>query len=200
MVDKKDPEAERGKEKIYFDELEEAIVAECTKRLLESGEMQTNPLFVEEAQARDKFLGWVANYFRNTGKSEETIQLIVSETKYIPNAQESVKQVEAENDDEGKRASYAAGMFHRFLQDNKIGEMERYKERSKLYKLLDEIIEKSGGKFKDRDEIFTEFAKANFSGRYLPLARTIESALGKGSFRRLAEEFARPDTKNGTAE
>jgi hypothetical protein len=53
----------------------------------------------------------------------------------------------------------------------------------------------SGGKFKNRDEVFDEFAKANFSGNYLPLARTVEGVLGKGSFRRLAEEFSEEPEK-----
>lgn len=69
-----------------------------------------------------------------------------------------------------------------------------FDERS--YELLDKLVEGSGGKFKNRDEVFDEFAKANFSGNYLPLARMVEGIFGKGSFRRLAEEFSEKPKKD----
>jgi len=56
--------------------------------------------------------------------------------------------------------------------------------------LIDEIIEKSHGRFENRQEVFDIFARANFSGNLIPLARLIESIFGKGSFRRLGEETA----------
>jgi hypothetical protein len=77
--------------------------------------------------------------------------------------------------------------------------VERYTERKKLYELLDKLVLHSGGKFNNRDEVFDEFAKANFSGNYLPLARMVEGILGQGSFRKLAEEFGaepKKDTHN----
>jgi ribosome-associated toxin RatA of RatAB toxin-antitoxin module len=76
--------------------------------------------------------------------------------------------------------------------------LERYDERIKMYELMDNLIAKSGGRLKNRDEVFGEFAKAHFSGNYLPLARMVENTLSKGSFRELANKFSiEPEKNNG---
>ena len=116
--------------------------------------------------------------------------------KYISDPQDKVEKVLAFSDDEEKRQAYAAGMFGALYEKGEVETVERYKERKKLYKLLDKLVINSGGKFKSRDEVFDEFAKANFSGNYLPLARTVEGILGKGSFRKLAEEFSEEPKKD----
>jgi hypothetical protein len=109
---------------------------------------------------------------------------------YFDGAEDKVKAILDFSDDENKRQAYAAGMFKAMYEKGDVIMHERYNERKRLQKLLGEIVEKSNGKFKDIDEVFDEFAKANFSGNYLPLARIIEDIFGKGSFRKLAEEFS----------
>ena len=84
----------------------------------------------------------------------------------------------------------AAEMLGRLIKEKKLETVERYSERSKLYVLLDNMVEKSNGEYKNRSEIFAEFAKANFIGNYLPLARIVEKILGKGEFRKIAEEYS----------
>ncbi|MSU54813.1 MAG: hypothetical protein EXS48_03225 [Candidatus Staskawiczbacteria bacterium] len=193
MIGQKDKNQESGKGKDYFGMLEEAIVAECTKKFLD--ETSENDLFKEEQEAIAKFKEWVMAYYRSTGVSEENIKVFDEELKYISNPQKRVQEVMASSEDEKYRQAYAAGMFRRLDEGGKTEGMERYKERKMLYNLMDKIITKSDGKFKDREQIFTEFAKANFSGKYLPLARTIERILGKGSFREIAEEFSNEPRK-----
>ena len=75
---------------------------------------------------------------------------------------------------------------------------ERSEERDTFNKVLDEIITNSKGKLNNREKLFDEFARAHFSGNYLPLARVIEDALGKGAFRKIAIELG--EMKVGTSD
>lgn len=193
MIDRKDPNEEMGDEKEYFAMLEEAIVAECTKKFLD--EISKDSAFSEEAEAVKKFRDWVVAYYRSGGIPEEKAKEFERELKYISEPQDKVERVLTFSDDKEKRQAYAAGMFGALYEKGEVETVERYRERKKLYEFLDKLVENSGGKFKNRDEVFDEFAKANFSGNYLPLARTVESILGKGSFRRLAEEFSKEPKK-----
>ncbi|MDO8668735.1 MAG: hypothetical protein Q7K65_00390 [Candidatus Buchananbacteria bacterium] len=188
MYDMKNPDDKYGEEKSYFGEMEEAIVAECTRKLL--NELSKEYILKEETEAVNILTGWMTGYYRHMGIPEDQINMFEMELKYIPNAQSRVKQVIAFSDDEKKRQAYAAGMFEALYKQKRVEMVERYRERTKLYKILDKLLVDSGGMFKNREEIFNVFAKANFTGNYLPLARIIEKILGKGSFRKLAEEFS----------
>ncbi len=188
MVDRKDADAEAGEEKEYFGILEEGIVAECTRKAMDRIGKET--LFNEETKAIAKLRDWAISYFRSTGIPEEKLKLLRDELKYIPDPITHVEQILSSSDDEDKRSAYAAGIFHRLVEEKQVESLERYEERKKLYDLLDNLIKKSEGKFKDREEVFEEFAQANFSGNYLKIARIIEDILGKGSFKKLANEFA----------
>ncbi len=186
MYDKK-PKNET-EEKTYFSSLEEAIVAECTREFLEK--IQNDPLFSEEVKAVNKIKGWVMRFYRRGEREEEKIKEFEMEIKSIPNPEERVEEILNFSENEEEREDYAAGMFDALFKDRKIEMFERYTERKKFYELLDNIVSKSDGKFKNRQEIFTEFAKANFTGRYLPIARIAEETLGQGSFRKIAEDFS----------
>jgi len=194
MFDKKNPDEKVGEEKEYFSVIEEAIVAECTKKLLD--EIGGDALFSEEASAVIKFRDWVAAYYRRGWVPEEKVKEFEKELKYIADPQDKVERVIAFSDKEEERQAYAAGMFKALYEKGVVETVERYTERKKLYELLDKLVVSSNGKFKNRDEVFDEFARANFSGNYLPLARTVESILGKGSFRKLAEEFSKEPKKD----
>ena len=58
MFDRKDFNEEMGEEKRYFGELEEAIVAECTKRLW--NEIKKENIFSEEIKEIEKCKIWIA--------------------------------------------------------------------------------------------------------------------------------------------
>jgi hypothetical protein len=193
MMDRKDADAELGDEKEYFGMLEEAVVAECTKKLLE--QITKEEPFREEAEAVKKIWGWVSEYYRKAGMTEEKIQQVGEELKFIADPQKRIEEVETYSEDEGDRQAYAAGMLRRVHEKGEVESMERWHERKMMYDMLDDIVAKSNGKFKNRDEIFAEFARANFTGNYLSLAKIIENTLGRGSFRRLANEFAKKDVE-----
>lgn len=198
MFDRKDSSEESGDEKEYFGSLEEAIVAECTKKFLD--EMAKESLFREEISAIRRFRDWVVGYYRKSELSPQKVEELKNEIKYITNPIEKVEQVLAYSDKEEDRQAYAAGMFRALYEKGEAETLERYQERKKLYGLLDRIIAGSNGRFENRDEIFDEFARANFSGNYLTIARIVENILGKGSFRKLAEEFSEESKKEGEHE
>ena len=96
---------------------------------------------------------------------------------------------ESDKDDEYKWQTFLAYCdVH-----NKSGEIfrERMGERKKFEVLLDNVVITASekGVVIQRDELFDDFARAHFSGAYLPLARKIEEIMGKGSFRKIAEDF-----------
>jgi hypothetical protein len=188
MVDRKNRNVPSGEEKVYFGNLEEAIVAECARKAFE--EIKKEPMFHEEALANEKIKEWVLGSYSRSGLPEEKLKVIGREWKNIADAEKYVGEIESYFEREIDRSDYAHGLFERLLKEGKIETVERFSERERLYALCDEILEKSDGKFKDREEIFNEFAKANFTGNYLTVARIVEDALGKGSFRKLAEDFA----------
>lgn len=189
LFDRKSSGDKMGEEKEYFAMLEEAIVAECTKRFL--NEISKELVVSEETTAFGKLKDWIAAYYYKAGVPKEKVKEFEEELKYISNPQSKVMEILAYSDDEGSRRAYAAGMFKALREKGEIVELERYTERKKLYELLDKLVVNSGGKFKEKDKVFDEFAKANFSGNYLPLAKMIEGILGKGSFRKLAEDFSK---------
>ncbi|MGC9603001.1 MAG: hypothetical protein ABSF47_00840 [Minisyncoccia bacterium] len=188
MTGKRNADTEAEEERWYFSVLEEAIVSECTNKFFDR--VRPDSLFADEIKASDMIRAWITDFYRKSGMPEERIKLISDELKSVPGAQEIVERTLSYSEREEQRSAFAAGIIGRLVEDKKIEGLGRYEERTKLYKLLDEIIEKSGGEFKEREEIFAEFAKANFSGKYFKIARIIEGVLGEGSFRRLAEEFS----------
>jgi len=76
------------------------------------------------------------------------------------------------------------------IQPRSFSKISEGKFLNGIHKPFDKIVSSSKGKFTSRDEVFEHFARANFSGKYLPLARMVEDILGKGSFRKIAEDFS----------
>jgi hypothetical protein len=188
MVDTKDPGEMPGDEKYYFAMLEEAIVAECTIKFTD--ELSQDPIFIEDARAINMFKDWFVGYYTRNGGPEEMMKEFQIELRYIANPQEMAQKVLDHSPDEKVRQAYAVVLLDKLHLDKKLNMVERYKERKMLYKLLDLLVQNSDGRFQNTDEVFTELAKANFSGHYLGVARMIENILGKGAFRKLAEEFS----------
>ncbi len=187
MTDVKSSSELTGKEKVYFSHLEEAIVAECTKKFLD--ELGEESFFAEEYTPLSQLKDWLVKYYQRINVPKHIIKEFEDGLKYIPNPQFYVDKVLNFSEDENEREDYAVGLFNSLSAQGLVIGLERNKERNKMYELLDKLVINSQGKFTDREEIFDIFARANFSGNYLPLARVVEDILGKGSFREIAEEF-----------
>ncbi len=193
MINMKDVERKSGQEDEYFNSAEEAIVAELTKRLTDS--LVDDERFTEDIKAVNKIADWVIGFHITSGRSSGQVEELRRELKYINNPQDFVRKVISHPGSESAKEAFATGMFDNLRSKGQVEMVERYTERSKLYKLIDEIVEASNNQY-TKDEVFDKFARAHFSGSYLPLAKIIESALGKGAFRKVANDFARKiDTK-----
>ena len=81
----------------------------------------------------------------------------------------------------------------------KFGESDLYspvylQEQLRFVNVLDTIQKKNHERFKDKDDVFSVFAEAYFTGKLLELRKTVDGAFGKGSF----VEFAKrglPESK-----
>jgi hypothetical protein len=189
MVDRKVFGSEDGKVTEYFDSLEEAVVAECNRRLME--DLGQDDFFREEYLANQEFKSMVAAYFRRIGLDEDKAREFERDFFCINKPEARLKDVKQRYDNEDSRESYAAGMFQGLYENGMVEFFERCKFRKRLYELIDRLFEKTQGEYGGKDQIFEVIARANFTGNYLPFARLVEKALGKGSFRKLAEDFSR---------
>jgi hypothetical protein len=197
MIDIKNPQAESGTKQKYFSVMDEAIVEKLASQAIEL--IEQDPLFREESEATKQLLNFYLGFARRNGKSPEFLQRMEDEFRYVSNAQKRLKSVLDFSEDQNDREDYTAGMFKALAEKSEIGGNSRDLERIKFDKLLDEIVEKSSGRFANREEVFTEFAKAHFSGDYLNIARIVEGILGKGSFRKIANDFSGSIEKNAPA-
>ncbi len=182
---------DRSAENEYFAKIEEAIVSEVTRQFY-TNEICRNSLFKSEVEKTEKIKVWIKKDLQLSGMDETKQQRIMEEIFFIPDADDILEFLNGEvdsDDPEMYKIGYVNGAFRVLMENGDVKLSERYVERKALYDLLDEIVEKSDGEIKNRKEIFDEFAKANFSGKLLPLARIIENTLGKGSFREIAEKF-----------
>lgn len=172
----------------FFGELGEAIVAELNRRFYQEY-IRDNHFYAEEVKAVDIIKRWALKSLELRGMPiDERGRALITELITVPNAKEIAAVLESKKPEEFK-FNFIDDILLGFSLEKKLITFERYYERKKFSELLDEIMEKSGGKFKDKEELFGEFARANFNGHYLKIAKIIEKNLGKGAFRRIAEEF-----------
>lgn len=187
---------ETDDETVFFGALEEAIVAELVEHFVDR-EMLTDPRYASAISKTDQLKPWFDKALR--GLPEDKRRLLLKELHAIPEEDaDYLLDIVRSDSLEGYRGQaleeYKAGCVGRVLHDlakeESMAVADRRKERAQLHKILSEILEKSDGRFKNTDEIFDEFAKANFTGNIIPIARLVEGSLGKGSFSRIAQEFA----------
>ncbi len=207
MVDRKDDTKERGEEVRYFNELEEAIVTEATQRVY-NADLRISPIFRKEVESIDRIKHYLRASFREPERSDamRIVRNVASQTEWggvlaeirsLPpqTLSETLGILESKSYDEHERFARVLMNVLRPFAEKETSFVERHKERKRFSELLDQILWGLPGKFKSKEEVFDEFARANFTGNYLPIARIIEQALGRGSFRRLAREFSRPDSR-----
>ncbi|PIT92072.1 MAG: hypothetical protein COU08_04430 [Candidatus Harrisonbacteria bacterium CG10_big_fil_rev_8_21_14_0_10_42_17] len=182
---------DRTDEGHYFTDLEEAIVVESTDRFFKT-ELIQNPLFISEINALTVVKRWVKKSMEIRNFSEDRQRDILDQLYSLPHLETIAQALEGEvdsDDPEMYKIGYIDSILIKAIQEENIGSPGRERERKAFKDTLEEILEKSGRKFTSTDEVFEEFARANFSGNLLPLARTIENILGKGAFRKIANKF-----------
>ena len=179
----------QGEEK-YFNLAQEAIIATLSRRFFDEV-ISKDPLYSKEIEQTETIKKWLVNFSENKIQdkdSKEKALIVIKNILVLPNIGSIYDQLFESKKDDNYKFGYLMGFFEEELKSGSIFH-ERIEEREKFEDTLDEIIKKSEGKISDRKELFDEFARAHFSGNYLNLARIIEGALGKGSFRKIAEKI-----------
>jgi hypothetical protein len=201
MVDRKNPKAQIGEEDIYFHEIEEAIVASSTHKFMEkylSNDPRYAEAFVNAKKVKD-WLSKVPEMFPKEAAADSAMQKKIDNLKYFlalegDGARELVEVLEGSRDNDYKWG-FTVGRLKLLYEKGLLVYADRIEEVENLEKLCGEIVAKSEGKFKTNDEVFDLFARANYGGNMLTLGKTIEKTLGKGSFRRVAEDSKKAGEK-----
>ncbi len=173
----------------FFQVAQEAIIATLTYRYF-------NEVLKNDSEFTDQITKTeiVKNWLTERSSSEKTREIIES-ILIIPGAEEWCVKIENTDEDKDQLFDNFIELYNTKLRYLDL-DRERPEERKKFDAVLDEIIERSNGKIQDKDGLFDEFARAHFTGSFMPLARIIEDALGKGSFREIAKRLARPEAKD----
>jgi hypothetical protein len=191
MVDLKNPDVKIGHEKQYFAELEEAIVAEATDRVL--GELVRSNEFVRaETTLFARIKPWLHTMLVKANRTtEEENRKMLDGLRAAPakEVEEILAVLDGNKLSEDQKLVFLYGEFRKLHAKAAISETERTHEREKFDKLVDGLVAGYQGRM-TREEVKQEFLKANFAGNYLRIARLIEHALGKGTFRKVAEDFS----------
>lgn len=168
----------------FFSVAQEAIIATLTHRYFNEV-IKHNPVFAEQVEKTEIVKRWLL-----TQTSNEKTKEIIDNILIIPDAEEWCVKIEDPNEDKSQLFDSFVDLYNTKLQYLDL-ERERLDERKKFDSILNEIIERSNGKIQSKDKLFDHFACAHFTGNLIPLARIIEDALGKGSFREIAEKLGK---------
>lgn len=186
----------------YFGEIEEAVVSELVHRFYNES-MRENPMYKKEIEDTDRLKEYVGEFFRSL-KDDRMLEgrldniekhISLEDLYYIPSAKWLLKELKKYKE-KSEQLEFFHGALDSFKESDRIGSIEKRHERKRLDHLLRLITEQPNSKIRDKEELFEVFAHAQLTGRYLPLARIIESSLGKGGFRRVAEVFKRKPYNN----
>ena len=112
-------------------------------------------------------------------------------------AKELVEVLEGPEDNDYK-LGFTMGRMKLLYEKGLMIHADRIPEIENMDIVLEEIVAKSNGGFKTKEEVFDLFARANYSGNILPVGRVVERTPGKGSFRRIAENSKKVGKKRTT--
>lgn len=165
----------------YFSGLEDAIVQEAALKFFTES-MAKNPLFEQQInkieQVKNRLKEFIQNNTKITENEKKDALVRIHGITDIP-----------EDEMEGIFTVLDSNELGRLYKNQIFNDTARIDERIRFSHLLDEIQEKSNGFYVSRDDVLDEFMRANFSGNILPIARNVEKFIGKGAFRKIAEDF-----------
>lgn len=185
----KNTEIVPGYERKHFAELEEAIVAEATDRVFHEL-ITTNESVATETALFERITPWLRKLWAKTerpvGEGEEMIKAF----RAIPakDAKEILTVLEGDELTEDGKLIFLYDKLRKIRDAGAAYEAERTYERAKLDRLIDDLVVRYNEQV-THDQIMAKFLEANFTGNYLGIARMIERVMGKGAFRRVAEDF-----------
>lgn len=174
----------------YFGFAEEAIIATLSRRFFNEV-IAHDQLYREEIERTTKIKEWLLTfaekYITEENKKQKFIAA-VQDILILPESENVYREMCTSDKEDGFRFGFFMGYYDKNLKSGHIFH-ERAKEREKFDMVLDKIVAESQGMIQDRNQLFDTFARAHFTGNYLPLARMIEGSLGKGAFRKIAIEL-----------
>jgi hypothetical protein len=177
----------------YFYCAEEAIASILAKRLL-TEKLAHDPRYAEEIARSKKIKAWVINYANESDSDEETRikqTNAIAQILLLPNNEPVYQILFNSDEDDDYKFNYFFGYYEEVFEKGDVFH-ERDVERERFDSVLDRILTQSDDPTLNKETLFDMFARAHFTGNYLPLARTLERILGKGSFRKIAEELEIP--------
>ncbi len=180
----------REREWAYFSFAEEAIIATLSRRFFDEV-ICHDPLYEEDIKYTGLIKNWSIDNLQKMKspeiKMDESMSFI-QDILIFPNAKSLFEVLTDQEKDPASKQRYFKDNYKKELAEGNIVQ-ERNDERKAFATVLDRIIYQSKGAITNREILFDAFARAHFTGNYIPLARLIESALGKGSFREIATEL-----------
>jgi hypothetical protein len=193
MIDFKSHGAAPGYERLYFGQLEEALVAQATDQVFRHLAL-TNEFVKAEVALFARVRPWLRKLLARAKRTSEEDEKMIDAFRAIPtkNVMELLQALEADDLTGDQKLVFLYNNLRKLHKAGAICEAERTDEREKLDALVDDLVAHSHGTM-TRKQIMAKLLEANFSGNYLAVARMIEGAMGKGAFRRVAEDFSEPE-------
>lgn len=180
----------RSEEGEYFGVANEAIVATLTKRFYEEI-ISNDDRYKAEIGRTNKIKEWLVKFIEGAmSDSEKKLKLLtlIGDILILPNSDHMHDLFYNSSESDMYKYGHFVGFIDEELKRGNVFR-ERAGEREKFDCVLEGMVAKSDGKLTDKSELFDMFARAHFTGNYLPLARTIDGSLEKGAFRKIAAEL-----------
>ena len=186
---------ERGGGIKYFKQAQEAIIAILNKKFFDEV-LSKDPRYIKEIKYTKAVKERVISYLSKVVTDDSARLKILNYYENIlglPAAEKLYDRLYGSGEYSNQGDAWKIGFFESFLKEELISgrvTLERQDEIQTFNVVLDDIIKKSEDKIIDKEKLFDEFARAHFTGNYLPLARIIEDACGKGYFREIATRLS----------
>jgi hypothetical protein len=180
----------RDNEGSYFVHAQEAIIATLSRRFFDEI-VSKNPLYEKRIEQTNQIKDWLLSFIDRKIKDKELrekTKASILDILMLPKPKTTISIFQNPDENDAYKFAYFRGYYEKELESGDVMQ-ERGEERTIFNNVLDSIISESKGQINDKQKLFDDFARAHFTGNYLPLARIIEDALGKGAFRKIAIEL-----------
>jgi hypothetical protein len=182
----------KNKDRQYFVVAEEALAADFAESYLKYAAGFDEDI-ATEVESRDVVVDFFSNsrVFKEGYPTEKYDGFIahLEQLRALTDAEDVVRVLRDPARDDGYKIGYAFAYLKQRMGEYTEHRKERLAERIKLEAYITEIVSCSSKSITPA-EVRNLFYRAHFTGEYLPLARVVESSLGPGSFRAMAEDLS----------
>jgi hypothetical protein len=174
----------------YFLQAEEAMAAVMSASFF-TDVLSKEEHFQEEIQSSEAIKSWMVTQIKTKKQPEHISNRNISFVESIavfPHAIELLNVIKTSDKDSEYIFGYIGGFLEQEIEQG-VMFTERPAESEEFESTILRLVESDPWLSLTKEELFEMFAKAHFTGNYLPLARKIDSALGVGTFRVVAKEL-----------